>query len=292
MKTIAFIGANGLLGQPVARQLIAAGHTVIPIGRNTKGLQELYLGHDVRYADLKDPVSLATALAGCDAVYLNLSVKPGEKPGGFHTEDQGLDNLIAAAKKAGIQRIAYLSSLVMDYEGMNGFHWWVFQIKQKAVQKIQVSGIPCFIFRPSSFMDNVNGPYRQGNKMQLAGKSLHKMYFIAAEDYGNMVARAFEVVPATESRDYWVQGKEGFTTDGIVDEFLKYYTKEKLGTARAPIGLLKVLGLFLPAMHYVYHIITALNNYPEPFGEEARKTWSELGEPQISLRQFAERLNG
>ena len=292
MKTIAFIGANGLLGKPVARQLILAGHTVIPVGRHTEELRALYPEQEVRHADLKDPASLATALAGCDAVYLNLSVKPGEKPDGFHTEAEGLDNLIAAAKIAGIQRIGYLSSLVMNYQGMDGFHWWVFDLKIRAVQKIQASGIPSFIFRPSTFMDNVTGPYRQGNKMQLAGKSLHKMYAIAGEDYGHMVARAFEVVPAHESRDYWVQGKEGFTADGMVVEFLRYYTKEKLGVARVPIGLLKVLGLFLPVMHYVYHILTALNNYPEPFGNEARHTWAELGEPQLSMRQFTERLNG
>jgi hypothetical protein len=37
-------------------------------------------------------------------------------------------------------------------------------------------------------------------------------------------------------------------------------------------------------MNYGYHILEALNNYPEKF--EAEKTWQQLGSPKITLEEF------
>jgi len=40
-------------------------------------------------------------------------------------------------------------------------------------------------------------------------------------------------------------------------------------------------------MNYGYHILEALNNYPEKM--EAETTWQQLGKPKITLGEFSKR---
>ncbi|HEX9955854.1 MAG TPA: NAD(P)H-binding protein, partial [Fibrella sp.] len=88
--TIAIIGATGMLGQPVAQELMATGFTVRIVARNIDEAKRLFPAAEVVFGDLQKPESLPAALAGCEATYLSLSVKQAEKPTGFHTETDGL----------------------------------------------------------------------------------------------------------------------------------------------------------------------------------------------------------
>jgi uncharacterized protein YbjT (DUF2867 family) len=283
VSKILFIGATGMLGKPVLRQLIEAGFQVTALVRNA---EKAGLPTEVRTieGDLQDKTSLAKALENQDAVYLNLSVKQDEGKNAFHTETDGLRNLLEVIKQYPIQRLAYLSSVVQRYQGMNNFHWWVFEVKQQALQLIKESGVPYTIFYPSNFMETLASVYRQGNKMLLAGKSKHKMYFIAGEDYGRQVAKSFQIL-TTENKEYDVQGTEAFTADEAVQTFITHYPHAKLSISRAPLGVLKFAGYFSTKMNYGAHILEALNNYPEPF--TAQNTWNELGKPHITLPTFA-----
>ncbi len=208
MKKIAVIGATGLVGRPTTEELIAAGFPVTILARKPQQAKKLFPTAIVMQADLRDKQSLEAGLSGQDIVYLSLHIKPEEKPDGWHTETDGLQNVIAAAKKVGIKRIALLSSLVMRHQGQNGFQWWVFDVKQRAVDLIKSSGIPYSIFYPSTFMENFTvGNFRQGKFVLLAGISKHPMYFISATDYGKQVARAFEIAQH-ENQEYVIQGLE------------------------------------------------------------------------------------
>jgi len=162
----------------------------------------------------------------------------------------------------------------------------VFDLKNEAVSLVRNSGIPYTIFYPSTFMENFMSTYRAGNRVLLAGKSEHKMYFISGEDYGRQVARSFQVLK-TENKEYVVQGLEGFTADEAAEEFRKHHTSEKLTISKAPLGLLKLLGTFSQKINYGAHIIEALNKYPEKF--ESEKTWEELGKPVVTLKAFAKK---
>jgi nucleoside-diphosphate-sugar epimerase len=216
---------------------------------------------------------------------LNLSVKYDSKTEDFQPERDGLKGILEAARKTNVRRIAYCSSLVQRYQGMNGFRCWMFDVKQKAIEMIKQSGIPYTIFYPSSFMENFDqGGYKQGGKMQLAGESRFPMWFIAGSDYGKQVARAFQL-PEAADRDYDVQGPEALTGDEAVKIFVENYPKEKLTVSKAPMFVLKLAGLFNRQMSNTAKIIEALNNYPEKFNSE--KTWAELGEPTVTLAEYA-----
>jgi len=285
MKNIAFIGATGLLGMPVANALVAAGYNLTALVRNPSEERCRQL-QNVRLipGNMNNPVDLNKLLTGQDAVYLNLSVKQNEKEHEWHTEREGIHNLLAVAREAGIRRVFYLSALLARYEGINGFSWWVFQLKHDAVKAVKGSGIPYTIFYPSTFMEALTSQYKQGNRMLLAGESRFPQYFIAAADYASQVVNAVRTSSA-ESREYVVQGPEPYTTDNAVTEFINHYSKAHLKTSRAPVALIKFLGTFSQKLDYGYHIIEALNNYPEKF--EAENTWKDLGRPTITIREFA-----
>ncbi len=288
IKNILIIGSTGMLGKPVTREIAIAGFNVSALVRSPeKAKKELPANVKLIKGDISNEQDLLNAMEGQDAVYLSLSIKQNEKRSGFHSEEKGLENILKAAKLQNVKRIAYLSSLVMFYQGMNGFDWWVFDLKHKAVKMIKDSGIPSTIFYPSNFMESLSGMYKQGKMLMLSGKSVHPMYFISAVDYGKQVARAFSVL-SSENKEYVVQGPEAYTADDAVKLFKANYKKEKLFISKAPLSMLKFFGNFNTKMNYGAHIIDALNNYPEKF--DAEVTWKELGKPELTITKFAKKL--
>jgi uncharacterized protein YbjT (DUF2867 family) len=236
--------------------------------------------------DVFDSASLEKAFPGFDAVYINLSVDQQSRKNERQPEKEGIDNIIAAAKKTGIRRIIYLSSLIQRYQGMDGFNWWAFDIKQRAVNNIKASGIAYSIFYPSSFMDTFVNLIK-GNNLMIVSGSKQPMWFIAAPDYGKQVAMALSVA-SNSNQEYVIQGAEPYTWDEAADLVIKNYTKANLKIRKTPLGVLKFLSVFSPRISYVANIITALNNYPEAF--ESSRTWGDLGKPQITLAEFASNL--
>lgn len=274
-----------MIGRPVVQALYDAGYEVTAMVRDEAKARKL-LPAGIRYCigDLRNVDDVDIALKNQDGIYLNLNLNLADSKHAWHAEREGIDNILAAAKKNNIKRIAIISSVVMNYQGMNGFHWWVFDLKKEALEKIRASGIPYTIFYPSTFMENFMTTYRRGNRILLAGTSHHKMYFIAGKDYGRWVARSFEVLK-NENKEYIVQGPEGYTADEAAKVFIDTYTGAKLTISRAPLAVLKFVGLFSNTVNYGHHIIEALNNYPEKF--EAEETWNTLGRPATTLADYA-----
>lgn len=283
-RKIAVIGATGFLGTPVAMMLHHAGFEVTALIRDEKKSHKLPQAIRKIKGDLWNAGDLDNLLKGQDALYLNLNVERSARQSDKHTEREGLRIILDAASRHHIKRIGFLSSLVMNYQGMNNFHWWVFDLKKKAVDLVKSTAIPSTIFYPSSFMDNFESTYRMGNRILLAGTSRYKMYFIAASDFGRQVARAFED-GSNEHKEYIIQGEKGFTADEAAAVYIQHHPDKALKISRAPLPLLKFLGRFSNEMNYGYHIIEALNNYPEQFG--ATQTWQALDRPSITLEKFA-----
>lgn len=286
MQKILFIGASGMLGKPVALELIRAGFQLTLLGRDIEKLEKLFPNIPVVKGDVFDVISLQEAMKGHEIVYLNLSVAQSSKKTDKQTEREGIQNIIEAAKKTGIKRIAYLSSLIKNYEGMNGFNWWSFQIKHAAVNAIKKSGLNYSIFYPSTFMECLDQQMIQGSRVMLAGNSVAPMWFIAGKDYGKQVAWALKKA-GNDNQEYTVQGLEPFTFDQAAKVFCENY-KAPLKTLKAPLGPIKILGIFNQKMNYAYHICDALNKYPEKF--ESENTWNDLGKPTITLAEYAASL--
>lgn len=287
IRKIAVIGGTGMIGAPVVRALSTRGFQLTLLVRNPGKAAAFnpLPGVTIVEGSIQDRAALAKLLHGNEALYINLNLTNFRK-NAFQPEREGLDLILPAARQANIRRVSFISSVVMNYQGMDNFRWWVFDMKADAVSKIRDSGIPHTLFFPSTFMENFQTTYRQGNKILLAGESKQKMYYIAGADYGEQVARSFEVA-GDANKAYVIQGREAFTADEAAEIYISNRPQEKLAISRAPLGMLKLLGKVIPKIDYGYHIITALNNYPEKF--QAEQTWRELGEPRITLKEFAAR---
>ena len=286
MQKILFIGASGMLGKPVTLELLRAGFPVTLLARDVEKMQKLFPNTPVVKGDVFDIASLEAAMAGQEIIYLNLSVEQSSKKNDPQPEREGIKNVIEAAKKTSIKRIVYLSSLIKNYEGMNGFKWWAFQIKQAAVNAIKKSGLNYSIFYPSTFMECLDKQMLQGTRIMLAGKSEAPMWFIAGKDYGVQVAWAMKKAGDT-NQEYNVQGLEHFTSDEAAKVFIEN-VKSQIKIMRAPLAPLKYLGIFNQRMNYTYHICEALNKYPEKF--ESENTWNELGKPSTTLADYVASL--
>ena len=275
-----------MLGKPVTLELMRAGFPVTLLARDVEKMKNLFPNAAVVKGDVFDVTSLEEAMKGHEIVYANLSIAQSSKKNEPQPEREGVENIISAAKKSGIKRIAYLSSLIKNYEGMNGFHWWAFQVKQAAINAIKKSGLNYSIFYPSTLMETLDRQMLRGTRLMLAGKSEAPMWFIAGKDYGVQVAWALKKAGDT-NQEYNIQGLEPFTFEEAAKVFCSHY-KSPLKIMKAPLVPLKYLGLLNPRISYAFHICEALNRYPEKF--ESENTWNDLGKPSTTLAEYAASL--
>lgn len=113
---LAFVtGATGFLGSHVARVLSDQGAQLRLLVRPTSNLKNLEgLKAETATGDLRDPSSLEKAIAGCDTVFhvaadYRLWVQdPGEM---YRSNVDGTRALLEAARKNGVRRVVYTSSV-------------------------------------------------------------------------------------------------------------------------------------------------------------------------------------
>jgi dihydroflavonol-4-reductase len=122
---LAFVtGATGFLGSHVARVLAEQGARLRLLVRSTSDLRNVAdLNAERVVGDLRDPASIEKALAGCDALFhvaadYRLWVRDPEQM--YRSNVEGTRGLIEAARKQGVRRIVYTSSVATMGFGSNG----------------------------------------------------------------------------------------------------------------------------------------------------------------------------
>ena len=113
---LAFVtGATGFLGSHVARALVAEGAELRLLVRSTSDLRNIEDLKAERFTgDLRDPASIEKALSGCEAVFhvaadYRLWVRDPEQM--YRSNVEGTRALIEAARKQGVRRVVYTSSV-------------------------------------------------------------------------------------------------------------------------------------------------------------------------------------
>jgi dihydroflavonol-4-reductase len=113
---LAFVtGATGFLGSHVARVLAEQGAELRLLVRPTSDLRNLEgLNADRVIGDLRDPASMEKVLSGCDALFhvaadYRLWVRDPEEM--YRSNVEGTRSLLDAARKQGVRRIVYTSSV-------------------------------------------------------------------------------------------------------------------------------------------------------------------------------------
>ena len=101
---IAVVGATGWLGGAVTREALARGHEVTAVGRSADRLAALE-GVSTVSADATDPVALAGAIAGHDAVVMAVTDRSGPERSVIPAAAR---SVIEAAPRAGVERVAFV----------------------------------------------------------------------------------------------------------------------------------------------------------------------------------------
>jgi dihydroflavonol-4-reductase len=113
MKPTLITGASGFVGWHVARLLVERGHKVRALARtSSNNIPEL--DHERVTGDLRDPASLARAVAGCGLVYhVAADYRLWSKDSGelYASNVDGTRNMLAAAQAAGVERFVYTSTV-------------------------------------------------------------------------------------------------------------------------------------------------------------------------------------
>ena len=112
MKPALVTGASGFLGWHVARLLVERGYSVRALVRAGSRITDLECERVL--GDLRDAESLARAAAGCGLVF---HVAADYRLWARHPEElyrsnvEGTRNLLAAARRAGVERVVYTSTV-------------------------------------------------------------------------------------------------------------------------------------------------------------------------------------
>jgi dihydroflavonol-4-reductase len=108
-------GGQGFVGSHLCARLVAQGHRVRVLARPSSDLRNLAgIDVDVVRADVTEPASLPSALAGCDVVFhLAGALKGLREQDLVRANADGTRNLVAAAARAAprTSRFVYVSSL-------------------------------------------------------------------------------------------------------------------------------------------------------------------------------------
>jgi dihydroflavonol-4-reductase len=108
-------GATGFVGHHVARALAAEGAHLRMLARKTSNLAGLEgLPGEVHTGDLAEPESLASALAGCDAVVhvaADYRLWIPDPRAMYRVNVDGTRSLLRLAREAGVARVVYTSSV-------------------------------------------------------------------------------------------------------------------------------------------------------------------------------------
>jgi dihydroflavonol-4-reductase len=122
MASVLVTGASGFLGWHVANLLLERGHAVRALVRRGSCVPELAV--DTVAGDLRHSASIERAMSGCSGVfhvaadYRLWAKDPTEL---YRSNVDGTRNVLEAAKKAGVERIVYTSTvgcIGMPYDGL------------------------------------------------------------------------------------------------------------------------------------------------------------------------------
>jgi uncharacterized protein YbjT (DUF2867 family) len=191
----AVVGGTGLIGSQVVEKLNAAGHEAVPHSPSTG-------------VDIITGRGLDAALAGADVV-VNLSNSPTFDEASLGFFRTSMDNLLAAAGKAGAGHFVILSIVGVDQVPELDYY------RAKALQEdlLKAGAVPYSIVRATQFMEFVDAVLSwtaDGDKVRLPATPIQP---VAAAEVAATVAEVAAGAPLNGTLD--LGGPDVFTLDEL-----------------------------------------------------------------------------
>jgi NADH dehydrogenase len=251
-------GGTGFVGGAIVRELAGRGKTVAALTRDPDGNRDRFPGLTVelRRGDVRDPETLAPALLDVETVIgtQQFPGSPVENPArGWTFEEvdaKGTENLVAAAKDAGVRRYIYISGAGAAPDAER--HW--FRAKWRAETAVRESGMTYTIFRPSWIygpedvsLNRFLGMSRFLPFVPLIGSpGKQRVQPAFVEDVATAAAGAVDN-PAAENRVFELGGPEVLTMSEVVRTALRMAGRKRLLLA-SPKPVMKLAAAVLQFM--------------------------------------------
>lgn len=209
---ILVIGATGLLGSEVVRQLRFAGHAVRALARTTSNPSRLealqQAGAEIAYGDLNEPSSLQIACRGAEAIVTTASSTFSRQPGdSIETVDRdGYFRLIEVAKNTGVRKLVYTSiPQNMRYESP------LTRAKFEVADRLKSSGIDHTVLAANFFMEVWLSPALgfdpQNARATIYGTGDRPVGFVSYKDVAQIAVGSL-TVEACKNRTISIAGPE------------------------------------------------------------------------------------
>jgi uncharacterized protein YbjT (DUF2867 family) len=182
---ILVVGATGVLGSEVVRQLLASGQSVRALTRRPQSAEGLrHPNLETVQGDLLDRASIVRAANGIDALLASAHALMGT---GLYSsravDDLGHRTLIDVAKYSGVKRFVYISARGATLEHPVDF----FRTKARIENHLMASGLQFSILRPSAFMEShvhqlLGKHLLERGTTRIYGDGRNSINFVAARD--------------------------------------------------------------------------------------------------------------
>ena len=230
---IAVIGATGIVGGMIVRRLLDRGKEVRILvrrdslsaqlaleGRATSAESLIEAGAQPVHGDLRDRASLDAVVEGVHTVISTAnSAGRGGDDNPQSVDLEGNQNLIEAARDAGVQHFVFISAF-----GASPNHPVPFmQAKGQTEASLRDSGMEYTILAPTPFLEVwaavvVGMPALQGKPVSLIGEGRRRHSFISNRDVAAFAAAAVDH-PAARNQYLAIGGPEPLTWHDVVSTY-------------------------------------------------------------------------
>ena len=273
-KTIIVIGATGMIGQAVSKQLKNDGFTVRVLSRSADKAREIFKeGFEIVVGDVFKKGSLVSAFDGIQGIYINLPEQNIEK---------AIGNILQQLKLTAVEHIGYTSGCTVREE--NASHPMI-RSHFEAENKIMESGMAWSIFRPIMVLDTLPA-YANKGKPFIIGHQPHAWSWIHTVDMARMISKAFQTNEALNKK-FTLFGPDKLSIPEAIDLFNEEFYPSAKKAKPTPYWISHLLALFIGSkLKYAISIFKYFKTHPEegdPF--EANKL---LGLPLTGMKEFFE----
>ncbi|RQW87607.1 MAG: complex I NDUFA9 subunit family protein [Geobacter sp.] len=237
-------GGTGFVGGHVRCALLENGHELRVLSHRRLACTEP--GIEAVEGDVTRPETLAAAMQECDAV-INLVGIIREFPARGVTFEklhvEATNNLLAAARHAGIRRFIQMSALGARPDAVSRYH----QTKYQAEEAVRASGLDWTIFRPSvifgpkdNFINKLADLVKKLPLVPVIGDGCYRLQPIDGNDVARCFAMALEM-PETVGQSYGLCGRDRITYRELLTIVARTLGKRSVRTLQVPVSFMTLV---------------------------------------------------
>ncbi len=275
--TLLIVGATGTLGRQITRRALDQGYEVRCLVRSQKRAAFLKeWGAQLVSGNLLDPETLDDALEGVTAVIDAATARAADPLSIKQVDWEGKLNLIAALKRADVDRYVFFS--ILDSEQFPNVQ--LMNIKHCMELYIAESGLNYTILRPAGFMQGLIGQYAipilEGQPVWLTGQTAPIAYMDTI-DIAKFAVQALKV-PETEKQTFPIVGQRAWGAQDII-KLCERCSDKTAKVTTVPLALVRATRNTLRFFQWAWNIADRLDF------TEVMATGRELNAPMDQVYQ-------